>query len=88
MKDNIQAFPTTRYEAAENGLGHYDVGGMTLLDYFAAKAMQGEISTFEQGLPAMNDSNKEWAKHVYSGIANRCYNIADAMIEERKKYIP
>jgi len=49
----------------------YSVGGMTLRDYFAAKAMQG-MSCFTD-----NDTMK--------AIAERAYAFADAMLSERDK---
>jgi len=45
--------------------------GMTLRDYFAAKAMQGLV---------LDEGWSEWKK-----IAGVAYNIADAMIAERAK---
>lgn len=48
--------------------------GMTLRDYFAAKAMQGLLS--RMGNDKMN---------VHDVLAQRTYQIADAMLEERKK---
>ena len=50
--------------------------GMTLLDYFAGKAMQGELSSQENG-------------EIYGtdGIAVRAYEIAESMLKERQKYL-
>lgn len=48
------------------------MGGMTLRDYFAAKAMQGMLAE-NGGGAASNDKLAEWA-----------YHIADAMLEARK----
>ncbi len=45
--------------------------GMTLRDYFAAKAMQGVIAT---------GRNTDW-----QGIAEFAYDIADSMLKERQK---
>lgn len=45
--------------------------GMTLRDYFAAKAMQGELS-------------KDGGYETPSKIAKYAYEIADAMLEARK----
>lgn len=45
--------------------------GMTLRDYFAAKAMQGFLATVKVGCP--DDL-----------IAQDAYNLADAMMEARK----
>ena len=47
---------------------------LTLRDYFAAKAMQGIIATFDDDTPAMPKQ-----------VAFLCYAIADAMLEVRKE---
>ena len=48
--------------------------GMTLRDYFAAKAMQGICA------------NPEMSKFEFVDYAAKlCYHMADAMIEERNK---
>ena len=49
-----------------------DVKGMTLRDYFAAKAMQAEMSKWKDG-----------HEDGYEGIAELCYCMADAMIRAR-----
>lgn len=48
--------------------------GMTLRDYFAAKAMQGIIATFDDDTTAMPEQ-----------VARLCYTIADAMLAARKE---
>ena len=60
---NIPAFP--------NNFTIEKFQGMTLRDYFAAKAMQALIS--EPSLQATMDE-----------FANRAYQIADIMMEQRK----
>jgi hypothetical protein len=51
---------------------------MTLRDYFAAKAMQGYISTFSSEDPCCNvDDLKE-------DISEMSYKVADAMLKERE----
>lgn len=68
------AFPTI--EQGLNGQWNTEAG-MTLLDYFAAKAMQGFITS-----PDMyNDVNDD------ASAAARSYDVAAAMLEARKKYI-
>ena len=47
--------------------------GMTIRDYFAAKAMQGCVSSYPNGLSGDPED-----------IATDSYSIADAMIEARK----
>ena len=58
------AFPTVMVDKPE--------GGMTLRDYFAAKAMQANR--------ARNSSYESWAD-----LAKDAYELADAMLKERNK---
>lgn len=51
--------------------------GMTLRDYFAAKAMQALLSDFEKA-PDERDVCSHYA-------ARRAYQVADAMLAERAK---
>lgn len=55
--------------------------GMTLRDYFAAKAMQGLISN-----PAQYDNYlvNDWGIHEQR-LSDMSYSIADAMLAERNK---
>jgi hypothetical protein len=64
MKDQTPAFPKTPF--IEIGTPQ---NGMTLRDYFAAKAMQGICARVQ------------WS---YSGAAKDAYAYADAMMEARK----
>jgi hypothetical protein len=70
-----QAFPRPMGETRnkETNLPLYDKGdkGMTLRDYFAAKAMQGTVA---------NSSNSPIFTH---SDAAYCYIIADAMLSAR-----
>ena len=63
---DIPAFPAMHFDLAK---GEH---GMTLRDYFAAKAMQALIS--EPSLKATMDE-----------FAHRAYQIADIMMEERQQ---
>ena len=64
------AFPQASY----NMKGGYDItGGMNLRDYFAAKAMQGILS-----------SPQYWIGED-SQLVNAAYEMADAMLKEREK---
>jgi len=64
------AFPTSNWtQIAPYSSGYNE--GMTLRDYFAAKAMQALIS--EPSLKATMDE-----------FAHRAYQIADIMMEERQ----
>ena len=51
--------------------------GMTLRDYFAAKAMQGLIASHEEGY--------WWKCNSYTMGARYSYRFADAMLKERAK---
>lgn len=67
---NEPAFPSNR-DMRHNPDWDY-VEGMSLLDYFAAKAMQSLV-----GIDNMADTD----------IARQSYEIADLMLEERKKHV-
>jgi hypothetical protein len=83
IKDNGgSAFPDfpiygLEYEIDEEG-GVYSIThdqqslGMSLRDYFAAQAMQAEMSKWKDG-----------HEDGYEGIAELCYCMADAMIRAR-----
>ncbi len=75
------AFPREDYQS--NGYGDEQFGkklgqeGMSLRDYFAAKAMQGDMS-FDPLSPGVTD--EQLAKY-----ANHYYSIADAMLTARNR---
>jgi len=56
-----------------------DPTGMTLRDYFAAKALAGGL---EQGV--RDDMDLAWWRDP-KDVARRAYAVADAMIAEREK---
>ena len=58
-----QAFPHTEI--------HDDYNGMTLRDYFAAKALQGFVGTEKEG------------GMIYDRVAEVAYMYADAMLKAR-----
>ena len=64
---NEPAFPNEGF----NGWGE-PFQGMTMRDYFAAKAMQGILSGYTQGVIPPTES-----------LAPASYKIADAMMEAR-----
>lgn len=67
----MKAFPTT-YRNYDESISH-DCSGMDLRDYFAAKALQGLLTTVkdEQWLP--------------QDVAEVCYEVADSMMKAREK---
>jgi hypothetical protein len=67
----MQAFPTTQYANGISPTGHAE--GMTLRDYFAAKALQGAIAY----------PNTNIKLHQAKDYATFSYRIADAMMEAR-----
>ena len=73
IKDGGSAFPSTQYVSGISPTGHSV--GMTLRDYFAAKAMQGLLA---QRLGTALSSTVETA-------ADYAYAMADAMLKAREK---
>ncbi len=69
VKDGGAAFPTY------NALSHCDEGGMSLRDYFAAKAMQGLMSMCATGAQTLNGADD---------CARLAYEQADAMLRARE----
>lgn len=74
---NIPAFP----QYVINNGGAYVEGGMTLRDYFAAKAMQGMFANPDDSHENYNLSYDEYVKE----IARCAYKMADAMLTAREK---
>ena len=68
------AFPKQGLSGLPNGDVIYGREGMTLRDYFAAKAMQGLLSA--------HFCSDEYTSEV---IAATAYQMADAMLTERSK---
>ena len=68
--NNEPAFPLHNHGTQTLGL---HITGMTLRDYFAAKAMQGITSTLSGTAPVL-----------YDAIADDAYKIADAMLKARE----
>lgn len=70
--DGGPAFPTNESNYSAN----WACPGMTLRDYFAAKALQGLLADLPKMLYGAN-----WK----ADVAGTSYEIADAMMEARKK---
>ena len=58
--------------------------GMTLRDYFAAKAMQGIFDSAIDWFPTGQKADEESLK-VFKDIAQDSYAMADALLRERKQ---
>ena len=72
------AFP---YAAVHGCNGEY---GMTLRDYFAAKAMQACIPHRRNQFKTDNEDLDDWEEY-FCFISDEAYEIADAMLEAREK---
>ena len=59
--------------------------GMSLRDYFAAKAMQGYIAYMGCGPDKVDSIGKDESEPNKTVIARCAYKFADAMIAEREK---
>ena len=71
--NNIPAFPTERIGVESGEVLTYQEEGMTLRDYFAAKAMQGFLDQVGW------KSDQIW----FDEIAEGAYKMANAMMEAR-----
>lgn len=67
----IKAFPNQ----GDNTPSHENYDGMDLRDYFAAKAMQGDMSASEMSLSVTDDQLQK--------LSELYYRVADAMLKER-----
>ena len=70
INDGGPAFPATQ----DNGANQGGVSGMSLRDYFAAKAMQAVMST--PMIAPVGGSDP---------VANLAYSMADAMLKAREQ---
>ena len=68
----MKAFPTQTFDMDKGGV-NYDIDGMDLRDYFAAKAMQGLLA------------NPDFDAFLAITIAASSYEVADAMMKAREK---
>ena len=64
-------------QCSYNMKGGYDItGGMSLRDYFAAKAMEG--------IYASNTEHDQEDAHIFDAVAEAAYKQADAMLKARQ----
>lgn len=70
------AFPYSARLVAPDTCEHLTNGGMTLRDYFAAKAMQGIL---------VNTERNEFSFGKVNEIASKAYELADAMLRAREE---
>lgn len=72
----IQAYPFIEPQPDENIKAYHP--GMELRDYFAAMAMQADMSTYSEDLIY---ESSEW----FEARAEKWYQVAKAMMKARKK---
>ena len=78
------AFPQASPEMCHHGQSSVDTQGMTLRDYFAAKASAGILSN-QETLNRIERSMKQiGASDFDERLASCAYSVADAMLEARK----
>ena len=82
--NNPPAFPLHNHGAQTLGL---HVTGMTLRDYFAAKAMQGYISAkaWHPDFVFPTDFNFDEGKRAADAVTVSAYKWADAMLAAREE---
>lgn len=90
--DGGPAFPQTMVIGPNgqitSGWDGYGMGGMTLRDYFAAKAMHAELATagaFVAPAEALAEAAERAGNTIEAQIAINAYALADAMLAERVK---
>lgn len=77
-KSNIPAFPITSFNSEGNITTDDEFRGMSLRDYFAAKAMQSLL------LKPNENSGVTGVNRFQHRISEDAYKYADAMLEARK----
>lgn len=82
--DGGSAFPESGLAGLPNGEFIHGRAGMTLRDYFAAKALQGYLSNPTSFGPDVPDEAKHDPAKVSAICAAFAYLIADAMLKERQ----
>ena len=94
VKDGGPAFPVLEeYSQFNDSIGRYEdhyapVGGMTLRDYFAAKAMQALLSSAsisQEVAHHVNTASDAFGTQPANTIARMAWSFADAMLAERSK---
>jgi hypothetical protein len=61
------------------------IGGMSLRDYFAAKAMQGELASMQDPEADVCGVALDAPDVTFDRLARHYYRLADAMLKARKK---
>ena len=72
------AFPRSESLYPDGRVSDYGHVGMTLRDYFAAKAMQGWIATYSENIGC------DLAVQGVDAVSQFAYAVADAMLKARQ----
>jgi hypothetical protein len=59
--------------------------GMTLRDYFAAKAMQAALAYRRRQFETDNEDHADWDYFIDEYVAPEAYRVADAMLKVRSE---
>lgn len=79
IRNGGHAFPTGNFKCDEDGnTTPYDEDGMTLRDYFAAKAMAGWLASYAP------DAQHPASRGKAGDLAEMAYDMADAMLRARE----
>lgn len=81
IKDGGAAFP--HGEVINNSLIYEGECGLSIRDYFAAKAMQARLSDYE-GLVSLHEYAKDTGQAFAKVVADQSYDMADAMLKARE----
>lgn len=79
MNNGGAAFPIPQQQDSEGYPLFYAEGGMTLRDYFAAKAMEAKLISSAQPVWLLSDDDQAL-------LAEASYKMADAMIAKREHF--
>ena len=79
INDGGPAFPTEN--ARQTGPSSWHEEGMTLRDYFAAKALPIMWDAYDKGYCGLNDQDEPNVKTIAAGA----YQLADAMLKAREE---
>lgn len=81
--DGGPAFPATLIDSDRNVIFNNEQIGMTLRDYFAAKAMQARLSDYESAISLKAAADKHGIP-IAEEVAVQAYAFADAMLRVRE----
>jgi hypothetical protein len=83
MANNPSAFPRPASDAHSHGM-HSAQEGMTLRDYFAAKAMQGDIAAMVDPMGERCGIQIDLPDDNLIQLGKMYYRMADAMLKARQ----